>query len=418
MGNAVELITIGDELLLGFTIDTNSAHLARSLSAQGVAIARRTAVGDDVGEIVATIGEALDRTGAVITTGGLGPTSDDLTRDAVAAAFGVPLDLDEAHLDWMRERWRRRFNRDMPEANRRQAMIPRGARKLENRHGSAPGAFLRDARGRWLVMLPGVPRELRGMADDTVVPLLKELGCGADACIVSLTLRTTGVAESLLQDQLRDVPLDQEGVSLAYLPGVDGVDLRLTARAASQAGAARAIEQLSGEIRLRVSDAIYGENDADLAEALLRDCRNASATIAVAESCTGGLLGARITAIPGSSDVFLGGVIAYANEVKTRELGVPAEVIERQGAVSEEVVRAMASGVRSAFGATLGLAVTGIAGPGGGTEEKPVGTVWICAATADAVEPRRIHSWGDRGEIRHRATQAVMDLARRLLTRD
>jgi nicotinamide-nucleotide amidase len=162
MQNAVELITIGDELLLGFTIDTNSAVLGRALAGQGVSIVRRTAVGDEMDAIVAAIREGLDRTGAVITTGGLGPTTDDLTRDAVAAAFGVPLDLDEAHVAWMQERWKRRFNRDMPDANRRQAMVPRGARKLQNNHGSAPGAFVRDDRGRWLVSCQAFPGSCAG----------------------------------------------------------------------------------------------------------------------------------------------------------------------------------------------------------------------------------------------------------------
>ncbi|HET9453146.1 MAG TPA: CinA family nicotinamide mononucleotide deamidase-related protein, partial [Gemmatimonadaceae bacterium] len=322
MRNDVELVTIGDELLLGFTVDTNSAFLSRALAARGVTVVRRTTVGDDIDAIVAALREALDRTGAVITTGGLGPTTDDVTRDAVAAAFGVPLVLDEAHLEWMRERWRKRFNRDMPDANRRQAMVPRGARKLENRHGSAPGAFVRDG-DRWLVMLPGVPRELRGMTDDTLLPLLQELGCGTDACIRSLTLRTTGIPESLLQDNLRDVRIDRPGFSLAYLPGVEGVDLRLTARAASEAAAASTLNEVAAAVRERVGDGIYGENEADLAEVLLDRCRERGVTLAVAESCTGGLLGARITDIPGSSDVFLGGVIAYANAVKVRDLGVP-----------------------------------------------------------------------------------------------
>lgn len=415
MHNRVELVTIGDELLLGFTIDTNSAVLSTALAAQGISVVRRTAVGDDIAAIVATLREALDRTGAVITTGGLGPTSDDLTRDAVAAAFGVPLDLDEAHLGWMRERWRTRFARDMPEANRRQAMMPRGARKLENRHGSAPGAFVQDAQGRWLIMLPGVPRELRGMTDDTVLPLLREIGCGAGACIRSLTLRTTGIPESLLQDTLRDVPIDHPGFSLAYLPGVEGVDLRLTVRADDEPAAQRVLHDVAAAIRARAGLGIYGENDTDLAEVLLDRCRSRGATLAVAESCTGGLLGARLTDIPGSSDVFLGGVIAYANEVKVRELGVPGVLIAKHGAVSEEAVGAMATSVRAKFGATAGLAITGVAGPGGGTEEKPVGLVWICVATANAVEPRRLHSWGDRREVRYRAAQAVMDLARRLL---
>jgi nicotinamide-nucleotide amidase len=414
MENAVELLTIGDELLLGFTVDTNGAVLGRALAAQGVSIVRRTAVGDDIESIVAAIREALDRTGAVITTGGLGPTTDDLTRDAVAAAFGVPLELDEEHLAWMRERWKRRFNRDMPEANRRQAMTPRGARRLQNNHGSAPGAFVQDQHGRWLVMLPGVPRELRGMTEDALLPLLREIGCGEDACILSRTLRTTGIPESLLQDMLRDVPTDRAGFALAYLPGIDGVDLRLTAHARNAEDAKRVVDDVAGAIRSRVGEGIYGEDDRDLADVLLEQCRRRQATIAVAESCTGGLLGARITDIAGSSDVFLGGVIAYANEVKTRDLGVAADVIARHGAVSEDVVRAMATGVRAKFGATIGLAVTGVAGPGGGTTEKPVGTVWICVATRDAVEPRHIQSWGDRREVRYRAAQAVMDLARRL----
>ena len=414
MHNRVELVTIGDELLLGFTVDTNSAFLSRALAAQGITVVRRTTVGDDIDAIVATLREALDRTGAVITTGGLGPTTDDVTRDAVAAVFGVPLVLDEAHLEWMRERWRKRFNRDMPDANRRQAMVPRGARKLENRHGSAPGAFVRDG-DRWLVMLPGVPRELRGMTDDALLPLLQELGCGADACIRSLTLRTTGIPESLLQDNLRDVRIDRPGFSLAYLPGVEGVDLRLTARAASEAAAASTLNEVAAAVRERVGDGIYGENEADLAEVLLDRCRERGVTLAVAESCTGGLLGARITDIPGSSDVFLGGVIAYANAVKVRDLGVPADLLQRHGAVSEEVVRAMATGIRSRLGATVGLAITGVAGPAGGTPDKPVGLVWICVAAGERVEPRRIQSWGDRREVRYRAAQAAMDLARRLL---
>jgi nicotinamide-nucleotide amidase len=415
MKNAVELITIGDELLLGFTVDTNSAVLGRALAAQGISIARRTAVGDDTGAIVAAIREALDRTGAVITTGGLGPTSDDLTRDAVAAAFGVPLTLDEEHLAWMHDRWHRRFKRDMPEANRQQAMLPRGARKLRNDHGSAPGAFVRDDRGRWLVMLPGVPRELRGMTGDALLPLLREIGCGGGHCILSRTLRTTGIPESQLQEILRDVRIDLPGFSLAYLPGIEGVDLRLTAHADLEADAVRTVDEMAAAIRQRVTDGIYAEGETDLAEVLLDRCRARGATLAVAESCTGGLLGARITDVAGASDVFLGGVIAYANEAKIRDLGVPADGIARHGAVSEEVVRDMATGVRARFGSTIGLAITGVAGPGGGTPEKPVGTVWVCVATPDAVEPRRVHSWGDRKEVRYRAAQSVMDLARRLL---
>ena len=425
MNNEVELVTIGDELLLGFTVDTNGAFLARRLADQGIAVLRRTAVGDTIEAIVAAVGEALDRTGAVITTGGLGPTSDDLTRDAIAQLFDRELRVDEPHVAWMRERWKKRFGRDMPESNRRQAMIPEGGRKLDNKHGSAPGVFIEDERGRFVVMLPGVPRELRGMTDDTLLPLLRDRGCGAGGeCIKSLTLRTTGVAESLLADRLQNVILSEPNVilseakdllSLAYLPGVDGVDLRLTVRAHDPATADRTLDNAADTIRGAVGESIYGTNDDDLARVVLDQCRTRKLEIAVAESCTGGLLGARLTAIPGSSDVFVGGVIAYSNEVKTRELGVSERALEEHGAVSEEVVRQMAIGAQKKFGVDIALAVTGVAGPGGGTPEKPVGLVWVCAMVGDRVEPRKIQSWGDRQEIRYRASQAAMELARRLL---
>jgi nicotinamide-nucleotide amidase len=413
----VELITIGDELLLGFTIDTNGAHIARRLADQGIAVVRRASVGDDVDAIIAALGEALERTGAVITTGGLGPTSDDLTRDALARVFERELRLDQAHLDWMGERWKKRFGRDMPESNRRQAMIPDGARKLDNKHGSAPGILIEDGHGRFVVSLPGVPRELRGMVEDTLLPLLRERGCGADECIRSLTLRTTGIAESLLQDivlrETKDPRLPQS--QLAYLPGVDGVDLRLTIRAKSSAIADAELARAASVLRGAVGQWIYGENDDDLARVLLESCRVKRLTLAVAESCTGGLLGARLTSIPGSSDVFVGGVIAYSNDVKTRELGVGDRDLRDHGAVSEPVVRQMAEGVRKRFATDVALSITGVAGPDGGTPEKPVGLVWLGAAIGDRVESRKIQSWGDRQEIRYRAAQAAMELARRML---
>jgi nicotinamide-nucleotide amidase len=410
----VELITIGDELLLGFTVDTNGAFLARKLAERGIAVVRRTSVGDTMDAIVGAVREALDRSGAVITTGGLGPTSDDLSRDAVAKLFSREMVLDEAHLAWMRDRWKTRFGRDMPESNKRQAMLPAGARKLENRHGSAPGVFIEDDRGRWVAMLPGVPRELRGMTEDALLPLLIERGVGGARVIRSRTLRATGVAESLLQDKLTGVVLP-DGVSLAYLPGVDGVDLRLTLDAADAATADRDLTRAAGMLSERAAEFIYGEGDTDLAAVLLDACRAKRMKIAVAESCTGGLLGARLTAIPGSSDVFVGGVISYDNEVKVRELGVPASMLATHGAVSEPVVRKMATAVREKLGVDLGLSISGVAGPGGGTPFKPVGLVWIAVAVGDRVESKTFQSVGDRAEVRQRAAQAAMELARRLL---
>jgi len=354
----------------------------------------------------------------VITTGGLGPTSDDLTRDAVARVFGRALVVDEAHLEWMRQRWKKRFGRDMPESNRRQAMIPEGARKLDNKHGSAPGVFIENAEGHWVVLLPGVPRELRGMTEDTLLPLLRERGVGGEEVIKSRTIRTTGVAESMLADRIEGstVPAEmKDQVSLAYLPGIDGVDLRMTVSERSSTAADNVLERVAGSLRAVVGESIYGEGSDDLARVLLDVCRARKLKIAVAESCTGGLLGARLTSIPGSSDVFVGGVIAYADQVKVRELGVSQRSLDEHGAVSEQVVREMAAGARRKFAVDVALAITGVAGPGGGTPEKPVGLVWVCVAVDKQIEARKIQSWGDRQEIRYRAAQAAMELARRLL---
>jgi nicotinamide-nucleotide amidase len=413
----VELVTIGDELLLGFTIDTNAAHLARSLASIGVHIERRVTVGDAAAEIAAAVGAALDRTGAVITTGGLGPTSDDLTKQAIAELFGRTLRVDEAHLAWMEDRWIKRFNRPLPAANRQQAMIPDGARKLENHHGSAPGIWLEDARGRWVAMLPGVPREMRGMVADTLLPLLAHR-ITAGTVVRSATLRTVGVAESLLADRIDSMdggPLGAMGASLAYLPSIAGVDLRLTIRDVPSDEADRILAAGASRLRERLGTWIYGEGDSDLAAIVLELCRASALTIGVAESCSGGLLGGRLTAIPGSSDVFRGGVIAYDDDVKQRLLGVSDESLRANGAVSEAVVREMAAGARRATGASVGLAITGIAGPTGGTPEKPVGTVWICIDISGEAHTQLLRLWGDRDEVRHRSAQWTLDLLRRTL---
>jgi nicotinamide-nucleotide amidase len=414
-GTAVEVVTIGDELLLGFTIDTNAAHLARQLASIGVHIAQRTTVGDAPEEIARVVREALDRTGAVITTGGLGPTSDDLTKPSIAEIFGRKMMIDEEHLAWMEERWRKRFNKPLPQTNRNQAMVPEGATKLTNNHGSAPGIWLEDERGRWVAMLPGVPREMRGMLADTLLPRLQSR-ITAGTVVRSLTLRTTGVAESLLADQIDAMdggPLD---VTLAYLPSIAGVDLRLTVRDVPADEAERRLSTAASRLRARVGQSIYGEGDADLAAVVLERCRAHQLTIGVAESCTGGLLGARLTAIPGSSDVVLGGVISYANDVKSSLLGVDDSLIRDRGAVSEEVAVAMAVGARKATHASVGLAITGVAGPGGGTAEKPVGTVWIAVDINGDTQTRLLRMWGDREEIRERSAQWTMELLRHRLS--
>jgi nicotinamide-nucleotide amidase len=411
----LELLTIGDELLLGFTVDTNGAYLARALAAVGIVVVRRTAVGDTADAIAGAVRESLDRTGAVITTGGLGPTADDLTKPAIARLFGRGLTLHEPTADAMRERWRKRFGRAMPDSNLRQAMLPDGARILVNRHGSAPGVFLEDERGRWVAMLPGVPRELRGMTDDELIPFLSARGGTGGRVVRSRTVRTTGIAESALADLLgRDLGEGVAGASLAYLPSPDGTDLRLTTEGESGDVDARLAEG-AAKIAERVGRHAYGEGDADIAASVLELCRARGFRVAVAESCTGGMLGQRLTAIAGSSDVMTGGVIAYDNSVKGRFLGVPREMLATHGAVSEQVARHMASAARTAFDANIGFGITGVAGPGGGTPEKPVGTVWIALDLEGDNRAQKLVLIGDRAEIRYRATQAALDMLRRAL---
>ncbi|MBL8961778.1 MAG: competence/damage-inducible protein A [Gemmatimonadetes bacterium] len=414
--SAVEIVTIGDELLLGFTIDTNGAWLARQLGELGIPVTRRGSVGDERAAMTSAVQDALDRTGAVITTGGLGPTADDVTKPAMAALFGRDLYFDEAQWEHIRTLWRTRRGTEPPEVNRQQVMLPVGCHVLVNRHGTAPGIWLEDERGRWVAMLPGVPREMRGIYTEELRPRLASRTGAAGHPIRSTTIRTTGIAESALPERLGEAARGVLGLSLAYLPGQEGVDLRLTARGIPGDVADERLRDAARLIVERVGTPVYAAGATDLAEVVLELCRSRGMTLAVAESCTGGMLGERLTAVAGSSDVFLGGVISYSNEVKERLLDVDAAVLRAHGAVSLEVARGMAAGARHRTGATAGIGITGIAGPGGGSPEKPVGTVCIAVDIAGQ-EPVAIRSQmiGDRAEIRFRATQAALDMVRRQL---
>ncbi len=417
----MELITIGDELLLGFTIDTNAAHISRALAAKGIEIVRRTTVGDDAKKIAQAVREAIERTGAVITTGGLGPTSDDLTKPSIASIFDRRMVLDESIANDLEKRWRARFPAaSFPATNRSQAEIPEGAKLLTNRHGSAPGIWLEDEKGRWVAMMPGVPREMRGMLVEEVLPSIEARMPGAESVVYSGTLRTTGIAESAIAEILGPNFLGAPGTEtgslpLAFLPGVAGVDLRVTATGLPAEQARRLVGSALAKLRDKVGAYVYGEDDTDLAAVVLERCRALGITLTVAESCTGGLLGERLTNIPGSSDVFLGGVIAYHNDLKTGLLGVSRKELAKHGAVSEESVVEMAAGIRERSRSDVAVAITGIAGPGGGTPEKPVGLVWIAVHGKEA-KARRFHLVGDRTEIRQRAAQAALEMVRRSLS--
>ena len=410
----LEVLTIGTELLLGLTVDTNAAELGRALAAAGAEITRRTTVADRPEAIRAGVAEALDRTGFVITTGGLGPTRDDMTKTVVADLFDKQLVLDDRLLVDLEARFKK-LGRPMPALNRTQAEVPDGATVLPNPRGTAPGLWVEDARGRVVVLLPGVPREMRGLLVEEVLPRLVARQGTERRVVLSRTLRTTGIAESALAERVGPIEPEIAPLTLAYLPGVDGVDLRVTAWGLAPRDAEARLAAVVERLRAAVGEHGYGEDGADLAAVVLDALRQGRHRLGVAESCTGGMVAERVTNIPGASATFIGGVVAYADVVKTAALKVPIETLEAHGAVSEETVRAMAEGAQRLFSADCTIAVTGIAGPGGGTPEKPVGTVWFAARVHTAARAVRRVFPGDRDEIRRRAAQAALDLLRRQL---
>jgi nicotinamide-nucleotide amidase len=403
----VELIAVGNELLLGATVNTNAADLARALATVGARVTRITTVRDQI----ATIGEALDqarvRVATVILTGGLGPTPDDVTKQAVAERLGRTLYTDQAYLAELEARWVARGRAaPMPKANHTQAETIEGADVLPNPRGTAPGLWIEDAHGV-VVLLPGVPVEMRGLLAEEVLPRLVARNPVAGVGMHVRTLRTTGIAESAMAELT--VPGD---VELAWLPHEGGVDLRVLAWGGAEAE--EAVERAAEQLRATLGAAVYGTEHVDLAAVVLDLFAARGHTLAVAESCTGGMVGARLTAVPGSSKVFVGGVIAYANAVKESQLGVSPALLDREGAVSELVVRAMVEGVARRCGADAAVAVSGIAGPDGGTPDKPVGTVWLAVRLGETVTARRVVLPGDRAAIRERAVFAALDMLRRL----
>ena len=413
----LEIVTIGTELLLGYTLDSNGAELGRALAAAGVEVVRRTSVADRPELIREAVQDALERTGAVITTGGLGPTRDDMTKTVVAELFGRPLVLDAALLAGLEARFKKMGRWPMPAANRSQAEVPAGATVLPNPRGTAPGLWLEDPRGRLAVLLPGVPREMRGLVVDEVLPRLIERTVAPRRVIRSRTVRTTGIPESALAERVAPIEATLAPLTVAYLPSVFGVDLRVTAWDLEAEQADALLGAAGPRLAQAAGEHYYGDDDTDLAAVVLEALRNGRHRLGVAESCTGGMVAERVTSIPGSSDTFIGGVVAYADVIKTAALKVPLETLAAHGAVSEATVRAMAEGAQRLFSVDSGLAVTGIAGPGGGTPEKPVGTVWLAARVhTDTRVVQRVFP-GDRDEIRRRAAQAALDLLRRQLAR-
>ena len=391
---AAEILCVGTELLLGNITNGNARWLAEQLASLGIPHHRQLVVGDNRQRLIAEVQAAAQRCRVLITTGGLGPTPDDLTTEALAAAFDTPLqERPEVWADIQAKLSGR--GRPIAASNRRQALLPEGAALLPNPTGTAPGMIWSPRPGFTILTFPGVPSEMRAMWRATAAPWLRDQGL-ADGVFASRMLRFWGVGESSLAEQLADL-LEQSNPTVAPYAGAGEVTLRLTARADSEAAATALLAPLEASIRARTGTTCFGADDDDLATVVLGQLRARGQTLAVAESCTGGGLGAALAAVPGASDVWLGGVIAYANAVKQQLLGVPEPVLAQHGAVSDPVAQAMAEGARRVTGADWALAITGVAGPGGGTEAKPVGLVHIAVAGPDGCSSEGVRFGASRG---------------------
>jgi nicotinamide-nucleotide amidase len=403
------VVAVGDELLLGDIVNGNAAWLGAQLAAVGAPVVHSSMVGDDVGRIVAAVRRALEDADVVLLTGGLGPTIDDLTRDALAEVAGVPLDRVPALEDGLRERFAA-YGYEMPEAVLRQADVPRGATPIDNPVGTAPG--LRLELGDQLVLaLPGPPHELAAVMTAHV---LAELASRSGSVVVTRTLHCAGLGESAVAELVEGVLTVPDGVALAYLAGGAVVRVRLTTAAASVAAADEVLSPLVTTAAQALGDAVFGRDEDSLPAVVVGRLAAAGATVAVAESLTAGLVGAAITEIPGSSAVFRGGVQVYATDLKASLAGVPGPVLAEHGAVSEPTARALAQGVRERLGATYGLALTGVAGPDP-QEGQPVGTLHVAVAGPDGVRARSLRLPGDRARVRLLAVTAALDLLRREL---
>jgi nicotinamide-nucleotide amidase len=391
---SAEILCIGTELLLGNITNGNARWIAEQLAALGIPHHRQLVVGDNRERLIAELQAAAQRCRVLITTGGLGPTPDDLTTEAIAAAFGAPL---VEHPQVWAEIQARLAARGRPCAasNRRQAFLPEGAALLPNPTGTAPGMIWSPRPDFTILTFPGVPSEMRAMWQATAAPWLQASGL-AEGVFASRMLHFWGVGESNLAEQMADL-LEGTNPTVAPYAGSGEVKLRITARAATAAAAEQLLEPVEAEIRARTGALCFGVDEASLASVLLEQLRRRGQTLAVAESCTGGGLGAALAAVPGASDVLLGGVIAYANSVKQGLLGVPAALLEAHGAVSDPVARAMAEGARRATGADWALAITGVAGPGGGSAEKPVGLVHIALAGPAGCSSEGVRFGASRG---------------------
>lgn len=405
----IEILTIGDELLTGHTIDTNAAFIGEKLIEAGLNVAFKTSVGDTIDDIELALHQALSRHGVVIVTGGLGPTDDDLTKRALVKVFKRNLVFHEDILEDLKARWRRR-NMEMPAINHNQALLPQGAKFFPNKSGSALGICLSEG-NRIAICLPGVPAEMKQILVDEVIPFLSRMA--TDQANAVAKLRTTGLPESRLAEMIRPHLKLDKGVRLAYLPSYTGTDLRIIATDKTTELAELKVRKLTEKLEAVIGPYIFGRDNETLEALLGQLLRDNDKTISVAESCSGGQLGMTLTSVSGSSDYFIGGVLAYDNQVKIDKLEVPQAVIEEHGAVSAECALAMAIGCRKVMSTDYALSITGVAGPGGGTDEKPVGITFIGLASAHTQTSVELRLGTNREANRTRAVYAAMEMLRR-----
>ncbi|GAB6098674.1 competence/damage-inducible protein A [Halanaerocella petrolearia] len=404
-----EIIVIGTELLLGQIVDTNSQWIAEQLAELGIDLYYKATVGDNKERLLETLSNGLQRSDLIITTGGLGPTQDDITREVIADSLDIELVKREESLAQV-ERYFKATNREMSENNLRQAYLPQGAEMIENQEGTAPG-FLVEKDNQVIVSLPGVPLEMKAMMKKTVIPYLKEKVLG-DNTIHSKVIKTCGIGESDLEEEIADILKEQTNPTIAPLASQGEVKLRLTAKADNKEEAKQLIRVEEERLEERIGEYIYGYNDDTLEKVVANLLWDQELTIAVAESCTGGLIGHRMTNVAGSSAYFERGIISYSNQAKKELLDVKEETLAEFGAVSSQTAKEMALGAKELSNTDIGLSITGIAGPGGATAEKPVGLVYIALADEEGVASYQFNFSGSRLRVKYLTSQTVLNLLR------
>jgi nicotinamide-nucleotide amidase len=411
---SVEIVTIGTEILLGHLVDTNAAFIASRLADAGIDVFAKHSVGDNTDRLALMLDGALERADGVITTGGLGPTVDDLTKDAVSLAVGRPLLLHEPSLRAIEARFAA-MGRTMSENNTRQAVLPAGSTVLDNPHGTAPGFVALRADGKFVASMPGVPREMKPMLSDRLIPWLTAR-FDVRSAIFTRTLHTVGIPESELDRRIEDLFRSSENPKIALLAHAGRVDVKIMAKAAGAASAETMLAPVAAEIRARIGSGYFGDDETSLESAIVSELVRRGLTIGTAESCTGGGVADALVGVAGASQTFRGAIVAYADDVKTSLLDVSEETLAAAGAVSEETALAMARGARRRLGVDIAVSTTGIAGPDGGTPEKPVGLVWFGFAGPEGnAQATRLNFPGTRADIRNRAATAALGLIWRRL---